>query len=202
MRILLDLDCCLADFIGGVAKLWDVPLDTLLANWELGVYGVYGPLAKALHGPDAPPLSAGDFWQRLDGNAVFWSGLEPLPWCRDLIELCEEYAGPEVYIVTSPSWCSHSYLGKAEWVKTMFGRNYTNLIPTPHKYLLAKPGVVLIDDFQDNCDRFVSDPLLGPTGGTSILFPAHHNGLHGWKDSPLPIVERSLALAKEAWDAR
>ena len=67
MRILLDLDCVLADFVGGVARLWGLTAADLLRHWPAGEYGMNGPLAAALERPGygRPVIDDAAFWRAI-----------------------------------------------------------------------------------------------------------------------------------------
>lgn len=186
MRILLDLDCVLADFVGGAAQLFGLDLPTLLSYWEPGLYPMNAALGKALaarDGSDPAPLSDEAFWSPINRNAQFWSGLQPLSWMSELVRRCRSEVGAtNVHIISSPSWCETSYAGKVTWIKRVFGPKFTQFALTPHKEIFARGDVILIDDTEKNCVQFRS------AGGRAILFPAHHNALHEYKHNPLDYV--------------
>jgi 5'(3')-deoxyribonucleotidase len=204
MRILVDLDCVLADFVGGCCAAWGLSTAEVLAHWEPGVYPINAALALALAARegrplyDVQPMPDSRFWARLNGNGAFWEGLAPLPWCH---ELTAEVARttPDWHVVTAPSWCVTSYDGKVRWLKARLGERFDRFFITPHKYALAGPGTILIEDNEKNCRDFEVDPLTGrATGGRAVLFPAHHNRLHLHGACPLRVVRPALAqLVKE-----
>ena len=111
MRILLDMDGVLVDFISGACAAWGVSSEDVLRYWQPGEWDIVHPLCLALGFPE--PISNNQFWARLEGDS-FWLGLEPLPWLDDLLELVKGYT-KDWHIVTSPSLCPTSYDGKVKW---------------------------------------------------------------------------------------
>lgn len=191
MRILLDLDCVLADFVDGCCREWGLLTQEVYSNWRTGEYPMNNALAKTLGWEE---MSDAQFWQKLNGKARFWAELPRTPWMVDLLELCYHAASPEeTFIVTSPSHCPTSYYGKAQWLKEHFGSTFSRFDITPHKERFGRiPGTILIDDHEGNCEKFRK------AGGRAILFPAHHNSLHHLKHDPLSFVREALKGASDA----
>jgi 5'(3')-deoxyribonucleotidase len=210
-RVLIDLDCVLADFVGGCAAAWGLRADDLYPHWLVGEYGMNVPLQRTLQAtghPDWPHdrvMTDGAFWGRLNERPEFWADLPKLPWVDELVQIVESYTA-DWHVVTSPSWCPSSYAGKVTWLKREFGKRFDRFMITPHKEILSMPGVVLIDDYEGNCLKFTVRDLYdgerfkmrAPRGGHAILFPAHHNGRHAEKADPLAAVKRDLAALSGA----
>lgn len=192
MRILLDLDEVLADFVGGACALWGAPIQAVRDQWVPGTWGLVEPLSAVLttRGRKSP-LSGEEFWRRLDGNVDFWAELEHLPWMDDVLTLVKEYT-EDWHIVTSPSWCDSSITGKVRWVKRHLGKKFTRILPTPHKYVCAMPGVVLVDDRESNVADFTVWKGK-PTGADGILFPRLHNRNHPLEADPAKYLRAALA---------
>lgn len=191
MRILLDMDEVLVNFVDGALAAWGVERAPVLEHWTPGRWDMVPPLSKALG--LAEPMSNNRFWSRLEGDS-FWLGLEPLPWFDDLLQLITNYTD-DWHIVTSPSLCPTSYDGKVKWLKTKFGKSFDRFAITPHKYLFAGPDTVLIDDRDRNIEEFAG------AGGIGVVFPSHHNSEHrvangaDWLmriPAPLEYVNRRL----------
>lgn len=193
MRILLDVDEVLADWVGGACRKWAVDPLRVLAHWTPGEWGVVPPLSAAM-GLKAS-MTEEDFWRPLDNDADFWADLQMLPWAEELLRVVKDLTD-DWFLVSSPSWCDSSYTGKIRWAKRHFGRSFNRLIVTPHKYALAMPGVVLVDDHEQNLDRFSYGPkhptVTVATGGCGILFPRHHNRLHTTRERPVDLVAKAL----------
>ncbi len=192
MRILLDLDCVLADFVGGLARLHGLAPEFLLSYWKAGEYPVNTALATALAALGSRPrdqltMTDDEFWQPINRNAGFWAGLEPLPWFDPLVRFAGHEVGvANVHVVTAPSWCETSYHGKIAWIKAHFGHRFNQFVITPHKELFAKPDHVLIDDNETNVTQFRAN------GGRAIMFPVHHNALHARQHDPLTYVKEQF----------
>jgi len=149
--IFVDCDGVLADFVGGVRRVWHrsdlVPEQYDLAE-QLG-------------------LTLEEFWGTIDRlGPAFWSQLEAYPWAVSLWGAAQN-AG-EAYILTQPSLSPACAAGKTEWIARELGtRKY---LLAPHKAACARPGALLIDDNEANCREWEA------RGGTAWLFPQPWNG--------------------------
>lgn len=186
IRILLDMDEVLTDFVGGASQVWGLTREQIQAHWEAGRWDMVPPLSKAL----GKPISNSEFWNRFKtcaatGSEPFWVGLRPLPWIEDVVALTRRYAD-EWRVCTSPSLCPGSYSGKVRWLQNYFGKGFNKIIPTSDKDWLARPGTILIDDREETVCRFREE------GGEAILFPAWHNSLYRFRDNPAHYVESTL----------
>lgn len=140
--IFVDLDDVLADFKGAAMALHGKPDHKPAPNdpWDLA--SVLG-------------ISAAQFWQPINElGAEFWAELKPLPWCFRLLDLVSDYT-PSWYILTSPSFCPSSYVGKIRWMREHIHGRFNSFIITGHKHLLATPNSILVDDRLENCEKFV-----------------------------------------------
>lgn len=184
MRILLDLDCVLADFVHGAAVAHGLIVEQVTPHWKQGTYTMDQAISKALgRNGDYKPE---DFWAPLNGSREFWAELPDLPWARDLVELVQSKTD-DWAIVTSPSRCDTCVPGKRDWCNRFFGvMHFENLIPWHKKYMFANPRTILIDDYDKNVDEF------NKAGGHGILLPAHHNSRHEFKADPFTVVQRTL----------
>lgn len=190
MRVILDLDCVLADFVGGACRAWGLRTEEALAHWTPGEYGMSAPLSAALG--MTPVMSEATFWVQLNGRPEFWADLNPLPWAEELVALVKSMT-EDWHVVTSPSLCESSYVGKLRWCRKFFGPTFDRLSMHRHKYLYAHDGVCLVDDYDANCRAFVRNPLTGrSTGGHAVTFPAHHNHLHGYAAAPMTFIRVAL----------
>lgn len=197
-RILWDLDEVLVDFVGGACEAWGVHKADLLSNWEIGrwddQYDIRVPMGKTLlqYGKRLnEEMMPVEFWSRINDNEAFWESLRPHPWIMELIQLGEKYT-KDWHIITAPSSCVSSYHGKIKFLKRMFGSSFDRFCITPHKEIMSKKGVVLVDDNPSNTHKF-----LNHGEGLSILFPAYHNRLHDHRDNSREFVEYSLEIASE-----
>lgn len=181
MKILLDMDEVLVDFIGGACKVHGITLAQLRTNWEPGEWSIVTPMGKFLGWDNRPNDVQREmywtdlFWKPIhEAGSEFWRNLEPLPNWMDVWELCAKTVGRgNLYIVSAPSKETCSYTGKVEWIKEHLSRSFDRFFLTPHKGLLAAPDRLLVDDRASNIRMFQSN------GGMGVLFPSWGNGLYG-----------------------
>lgn len=178
IRCFLDCDGVLSDFYTPAVKAMGMTIEEV--EKELPP----GPEAWNFHKKFMP---AEEFWSCIDKVDNFW---EDLPKTKDadaIINLCEQWFGKEVYLLTSPPHNPISYTGKAQWVKNHFPAYFRRLLIGPCKYLLSKPGTILIDDFMENCNMFEKRGE-----GKSILVPARCNYLHYKQDDIIGHIKMKL----------
>lgn len=182
MRILIDMDECLVDFVAGAARLWGLSTQELDAKRTPGVWDITGPLGVTYE----------EFWAKIhEGGTDFWERLDSLPWFWNMIKLVEKYT-KDWHIISSPSEEECSYTGKVRWLKRVMGRSFSNFALTPHKQIFANNFTVLIDDREENCLKFRE------AGGYAIVFPNIGNSLYNKRANPLSYVRNQLAmLARE-----
>lgn len=159
MKICLDLDGVLVDFVGGAAKIFGYD-PSVVTTWD------YYPLIG---------VTESEFWRRIDeAGSDFWAHLEPYPWAMDLYDKCASIA-PTI-LLTTPSKCPTSAHGKVRWMQSVFGTNFRKFLIGPSKEFCANADTVLIDDNDSNCKRFEE------VGGNAILFPRPWNAHAGIAD--------------------
>lgn len=167
LTVLLDMDGVVADFVTALAELLRQP--------EKGTFGANPPTGRY----DCCPhfgITHAEMWSAIDINSYgFWRDLPVHDWAQELYR--RVLSLPYVDRVI---WCSQPgndpgcVAGKMQWLNdrsSLFfnGSPCRNFIFTPQKDLLAKPGVVLIDDCPEHCDSFQE------AGGKAILFPMPWN---------------------------
>lgn len=170
MFIVLDLDEVLVDFTGGAAKVFGKTVPEMAE--EFGEW-----------------WSGDRLWDgiREHGEQRFWEELELLPWAYPLLKWVESITD-DWMIVTSPSRSNDSYAGKRNFLRREFGLRFDRYIITPHKFLFAKEGRLLIDDLDKNCLSFEAN------GGESILFPSRFNQARNHYDEPIEYVQSMYEL--------
>lgn len=179
-QIFLDMDGVLTDFTGDVMRLFgrEYNPEEHIGSWDID---------------DVLDISADELWRKIDEQgSKFWSEMTPLPRAFALYELVRSYA--DVIITTTPSEHSSSAAGKLEWLDRHFRpsgrRAFRKYMLCVEKHHLAGPGCVLIDDKNENCERFVA------AGGQAILFPQPWNDNHPHIDRPLHYTWEQLELLK------
>jgi len=136
--------------------------------WQVG----YDIIAAVAQYHDEPELTPKAFWNTVPGS--FWADAPKSHECDELVQLAGDLVGHEnVSIATTPTKCPEAHGAKVEWINQNLPEwIHRQYFLTPRKWRLAQPGVILIDDHDDNCSRFEW------RHGTSILFPRPWNPLH------------------------
>jgi 5'(3')-deoxyribonucleotidase len=164
---LLDIDGVLADFVTDALRVHGKD-GHAVTHWNF--YEDFG-------------MTLADFWPAIDAEGeAFWLNLKPYPWFDNLISIVSEYAS--FSLSTTPSPCSSCHSGKHLWIQKHFGGRFANYMMGADKHLMAKPGVVLIDDNEENVGKFIAH------GGVAILFPQPWNRHRGI--DPIQHVTDSL----------
>lgn len=175
--ILLDMDGVCCDFVSAACRANGQDIKDILPKWEPGGGGEFYKLWGA---------TKEEFWGPINGDPSFWVKLKAYPWFGELLEVVFGHVRDQWWFATSPSECPTSQFGKAQWLlEHEFDPDRDAMIGS-HKELMAKPGVVLIDDRESNCQSFREE------GGHAILFPARWNSNHEHKDNPMPYVRQEL----------
>jgi 5'(3')-deoxyribonucleotidase len=174
--IFIDLDGVLDDFVRGAFTAFGRPLDAeTLANVRWNFWGMLGCDNET------------ELWDVIDCTTGFWESLVPYPWASDLVAAAEEVG--TVRLLSSPSKDPMCLAGKKRWVNTHFPA--LRLLPFGEKELLAKPGRILIDDNDGNCEKWRA------AGGIAILFPQPWNNNREFTVDPLGHVLEQLAIVTD-----
>jgi len=140
---------------------------------------------SVLSGRDPVPVSmfwgwvGRECWEQMPKSDQFW-----------LIEAAASLVGQKnVLIASSPTKSPDCLFGKYQWLEThcpdWIKRQYAI---TPRKHWLAQPGVLLIDDCDDNCNLFMAHG-----GGEAILVPRPWNSLHEMSDNCSNYLSKKLS---------
>lgn len=164
-------------------------MDGPYTNWTAGVAKLFGRNPKFRPGQDAAQalgVKKGDIWNRIQSaGSKWWANLEPQPWAR---EFYQELARiDEVVFCTSPGHLPAAASGKMAFMKEHFGFNFKDFVITSRKDLLAKPGHVLIDDYDKNTTAFTQ------AGGIGVLFPRPWNSAAAESDDAVEVVLETLS---------
>lgn len=161
-----DMDGIVADFVGGMCKDFKV-LNPYLREDMLGVW---------------------DFTHLIpDYNVLgheFWENLELMPDAHQIMNFLERHF-KKIYFVTAPSDNAGCIPGKIAWAKRHF--KYP-VIPLREKELLAKPGTFLLDDKDENVEKFRQ------ARGHSFLFPRIWNSKHNERHQAISHLSHYLRL--------
>lgn len=176
MKIFLDMDGVIMDFVGGIFKWYQTEG---LTHEDITGWNKIVTLTC-----EAKGMTKSEFWKGLTDE--FWEGLEFLPWAEDLIALLEPY---KPVLLTSPG--SHGAGGKQAAIRKglkQFWRDDRYLIG-PAKSYVAHPEAVLIDDSEKNVDAF------SEAGGRAILFPQPWNRFGSSRD-PVKFIYYALEVTR------
>ena len=182
IRILVDMDGVLVDFDEGVCMVHHFHPSQLHESRQPGEW--YLPTIFARMRGEI--MSVEEFWRPIiERKDTFWQSLRPCRWYNDLINLVND-ADKEWHVISDPGPHPSGYSGKLQWLRDRLGREFNRYIPTPHKHVCAYPGVLLIDDREDNVKKFIL------AGGHAILFPTQGNSLHQYADDPVSYVKEKM----------
>jgi 5'(3')-deoxyribonucleotidase len=157
----IDIDGVLANFVEGVFDLYGIPQNYV--HQLRGNYDIISFLS----------VSVDSFWEKINRKSTFWEMLNLTDEAERIVELAEKYTHKRnVFLLSSPAVHPNCYNGKAAWVKEHFPDYMTRLILTGHKYLLAAPDRLLIDDSDRKLAKFQEH------GGQTILIPRPWNSKH------------------------
>ena len=156
MQCFLDLDGVLVDFVGGALKLHgrpDFPRKDII--WDFN---------------EQLNLSPQAFWRNMGFD--FWHGLLWTTEGRAILQIAKHYFGDaNIAILTSPSKTPGCLDGKLSWIKNNIPEFSRQFFIGPAKHLLASPGKLLIDDCDNNTEKFED------CGGKVLLVPRPWNKL-------------------------
>ena len=172
--VFLDIDGVLTDFRKGIHNAFNKPYDypTLTPKW--------------LFWDDWPDVT----FEMV--NAVctipFWAGLEYMHDGHDILRtIVNKFSSEQIYLLTTPMPNVWSASGKWMWVEKNLPNFYKRTIITQApKHLLARPDTLLIDDKDENIDKFRA------AGGKAIRVPRPWNCLYPWSDISLEVVKLAL----------
>jgi 5'(3')-deoxyribonucleotidase len=152
MKCFLDMDGVIVDFVGGMYKLAGLPRH-------------YGPSADHLYAATVGEM-----------GREFWANLKPTPEFTTIIRFVEHNFGMEnCCILTSPCPTPGCMDGKRDWLAKYFPYFIQNnrFLMGSCKEFCAEPQAVLIDDHDDNINKFRA------AGGLGILVPQPWNSNRG-----------------------
>lgn len=156
VMIYLDMDGVIADFVNGFCRWRN--LSDLPPHHQTTWPGV-GDHAGLV--PDQLDLVL------RQASAAFWATLPVLPWAQELVAECLGYG--QVRILTAAVASEEAVTGKMRWLDKHFPHLTSRAIFCREKYLLARPSSVLIDDHDEQLDKFQE------YGGEAIVFPQPWN---------------------------
>jgi 5'(3')-deoxyribonucleotidase len=190
--ILLDQDGVLADFCSKALERLNMVYGKKYTISDLVEFGQFD--MEKLY-----KISVTDFWKALeDANRFhdfkkdeFWCFIRPFPWARQLITELRKIA--PVIICSAPNKNPQCVAQKLEWLKQYLNIESPDVAFVKKKYLLAKRGNVLIDDYKVNTDKFFAH------GGSSILIPSNWNTEDLSFDKVWKVIEDGIDDIRIHW---
>ena len=177
MRIFIDMDGVLVDFVRGAVSTFGKEYDDLMTGWVPGVYNIEEIIG----------ISKTQFFKKIDASGEdFWANLPPYPYAREFYEHCAAMA--PTYILTAPTLHPTSFAGKICWLHNWFGTGFRDYVFTPKKEMCARDTHILIDDHVPNVEKFKEH------GGHAILWPT-------WFNYRYAEAHKAVDVAKEELEA-
>lgn len=146
-------------------------MDGVLVDTEAGVRALHGDeTAKHVFGQQGVMLPEAEIFRWV--NEDWWVDL---PWSEDgheILHACElAFGDGAVYICSKPTTLAHpaTLVGKLRWIEKHCPKYLNQYVLTRQKWDLASPDKWLVDDSEENCDRFAAN------GGHSVLVPRPWN---------------------------
>ncbi len=185
MKVFLDLDGVLVDFVGGVHDALNLPYEYDKYPYEKGKWNIFGDIG-------------GKFWDGrfpfsiVDGlcNQEFWRNLNWMDDGQRLLYGWVDIMGSfdDIIILTTPMPNPGSWTGKYLWIKENMPASFleNTIMLTGSKAQLAGPDTLLIDDKDQNIEEFRA------AGGQGILVPRPWNKNHDCRQSTLDYVKHKL----------
>jgi 5'(3')-deoxyribonucleotidase len=166
MKVFIDMDGVLCDFVGGVCELCNYN-----DAWPYGEY-------------DICKVVGCNIWPLLEKAGLqWWTGLKKTEEADELLRTVTNY---DYYICTSPTLDPMSAAGKLIWLQVHYPQVERRFFITPHKYLLAKDNI-LIDDSDEQITKWHN------TGGIGVLLPRPWNKYHGEIDA-MKTIRRMVEI--------
>jgi 5'(3')-deoxyribonucleotidase len=151
--ILLDMDGVVANFVAASCAAHGRPEENI-NHWDY--FTSWG-------------ITENQFWEPINAaGRDYWANLPVYPWFDELVALVKD-ADPKFTICTKPSKQADCLAGKLDWIHRYFGKHFRRYIFATDKSILAKPGRLLIDDSDLNCEQFSA------AGGSAFLWPQPWN---------------------------
>jgi 5'(3')-deoxyribonucleotidase len=165
--ILLDMDGVLADFFTGVFRLHGLSLSQIPNDYpKPWPYKIEDWVAKLL----GYPYTTEDLWEDIDSTHGFWFDLPMYPWAVELLNMCLDVSKGNVIVSTSPGLHPGCYEQKVRWLRhNLPALPKANIMLGKHKFMMAKPEHLLIDDCAENVIDFMM------CGGSAMQFPQNWN---------------------------
>lgn len=177
LSVLLDMDGVVADFIKGVCNLFAINYPNLYRDYSPATFN----MAEEIHFKELG-ITNRKIYDALDAEGEsFWTNLNSYDGARGFYnQLCSLVGSDNVVFSTSPSSQPECTTGKIKWLQQFTRKkSFKNFMVGHHKYLMAKPNILLVDDKEENVYSFLE------AGGKAYLFPRpwNYKGIKDPKES-------------------
>lgn len=172
MRILLDVDGVVADFVQAVCIKYGLQKSQLRKEWQ-----VLGCVAELMNSDKKK------IWNAIQHDHYFWASMPKTKEANDLFRLLNnltsQYKLDPIAFVTSTPEPVHQV--RTDWIMRWFGA--VPVVYTDDKFLLAQSGL-LIDDKFENVERFKHHQ------GQAILYPNEwNNNFISWENTKEMLIQ-------------
>jgi 5'(3')-deoxyribonucleotidase len=182
MKVYLDIDGVLANFLASLHQTFKLPYDYEEYPYPLGLWNMFTKM-----NPNLP-------FEIIDGacHESFWANLKWMHDGRRIYDLVMSHFH-DVSLLTTPMPNPGSWTGKYLWVERELGPCMAKklIITTTSKDIVAGPDTLLIDDRGKNVEDFRE------AGGQAILVPRPWNKNYEQSHRSLGHVEFCIDLIKE-----
>lgn len=177
--IFFDIDNTLNTLCPYIMQFFGVPCDDNDYSLLVGKYDIVD-VVNMLKGTGYSP-------------EMFWNLIPQWVWAKapvckyfDWILNCSvAVCSDEIYLATSTTKSPNCLAGKLEWIHSVMPeRLHRNYFITPRKWLLGRPGALLLDDYGRNCELFEQ------YGGKSVVYPQPWNTYAG-RDVRESLIEQA-----------
>jgi hypothetical protein len=165
MKVYLDMDGVICDFVKGLHNVLDLPYDKKDYPYKLGDYDIFSEIERI---SGIPKVKQYKVLQDID----FWENIDKTPETDRLMNILEnQIMKDNVFILsTVPSSWSYAATGKYKWVsKNLKGYTPRIILSPLSKSFFAREDIMLIDDSDENYKKYTE------LGYKAYLVPRHWN---------------------------
>lgn len=152
--ILMDMDGVICNFVGGLIEShgWSILHDDWKSYYHNRQMGIDDSV----------------MWEPTR-RENWWRELRPYPGAKKFIDAIRSILSFDIIYTTAPSNDPACESEKIHWLRDHGFMDGNDYVLTPHKYLLAGSGGILVDDSQDQVNNYRN------AGGNAVLFPQPWN---------------------------
>lgn len=166
LRVLLDCDGVLSDFIRGALRVVNDILDTHYVPTDVTAFDFCASLGLS-------PQDAARVKRAIGSTQYFAASLDVFPDAVDGVRRLREIA--DVYIVTSPWNSNWTWMSEREaWLARHFDIHHANVVHTSAKHVCT--GDFLVDDKTETLERWQA----AHPRGRAVQWVTPHNRRDGW----------------------